>query len=89
MSVENPIPDYTDVVTDREYIGICWIPTVCLRFVERDEETYVQPHVSPAKLTIHYLQQMWETAVMNQTGKLVEIHNPGLTQWRDVPVEEI
>jgi hypothetical protein len=83
MSVENPIPDYIDVVEDREYVGLAWIPTVLLRFVEREEEVFIDPHHTSSKTGL-VLQQMWETAVMNQSGALVHVFNPSLTQWRDV-----
>ena len=87
MSVENPIPDYIDVVKDVEYVGLAWIPTVLLRFVEREEETFIDPHHAKSEVT-RILQQMWETHVINQSGQPHEIYNPSLTQWRDIPVEE-
>lgn len=87
MPVENPIPDWTDVVRDRDFIGLAWVPTVCLRFVEREVTEHIRPHERTSH-KVRVLQQMWETAVMNQSGRLVEIENPCLHEWRDIPVVE-
>lgn len=91
MASKPPFMDYDDelIKTDVAFHDVVWVPTVCLRFVEREgaELTY-DPSVQKITMT-RVLQQKWETHIMNRTGR--DNHqtiNPNLNQWRDVPLEE-
>jgi hypothetical protein len=81
--------DYDDeiIILDAQFHGVVWIPTVLLRFVERQIEALpgVSSHVVRAS-SKRILQQAWETHIMNRPGHAVLITNPNLTEWRDVPL---
>lgn len=87
LNVENPYPDFTDIIEDETFHGVCWMPTVMLRFVEREEQEYIQPHVAKTHI-VKYLQQMWETGVVNNSGTMQHVLNPGKREWRDVEVKD-
>lgn len=87
-SVEDPIPDWQDVVQDKSFHGVCWMPTVLLRFVEREVVEALTPHEEPDIYTEKILQQMWETGIVNNTGHMQHVLNPNKHMWRDVPVQD-
>ena len=80
-------PDYDDplILEDQRFHSVVWVPTVVLRFVQREKviETH-HPNVGGTK-RVRILQQQWETQIMNRTDS-VSIPNPNLQQWRDVPL---
>ncbi len=72
-----PYPDFTEIVRNEDFHGVCWVPTTILRWIERQDY--------PDQQKYKVLQQYWETHVVNNSGTLSQIHDPGYTQWRDVP----
>lgn len=87
MPVEDPHPDWIDVMGDPNFHGVAWIPTVLLRFVEREEHEYIDPHHAQVK-SVRILQQMWETSVVNNSGTMQHVINPGKRGWRDVELRD-
>lgn len=85
--VEDPHPDFMDVIEDRSFHGVVWMPTVLLRFVEREIYHPIDPHHEDIE-TIRVLQQMWETGIVNNSGTMKNVVNPGKRQWRDVPTHD-
>lgn len=75
-----PYPDMADVVRNPNFHGVAWIPTVVLRWVKRQDAPDEHPY--------RVLQQLWETHIINNTGQLSQVYNPGYQQWRDVPLVE-
>lgn len=95
MKPKPPFPDYNDseVTSNIIFHDIVWIPSVCLRFVERDNHNATYEFQDTTRI----LQQRWETHIMNRSGTdnkhgfgpvPKSVTNPNLEQWRDVPVEE-
>lgn len=64
------------VTQDPKFHGIVWMPTSKLRW-----ETH---HDDIGELT-RILQQIWQTNMVNQSGTLIYIVNPYLSEWRDIP----
>ena len=75
MPVEDPIPDWTNVINDTKFHGVAWVPTVLLRFVEREITHPIDPHHAKIEV-VKILQQMWETSVINNSQTLEHIVNP-------------
>jgi len=80
MSEKPLYPDMAEVIRRRDFHGVAWIPTTVLRWIERQDYPDHHPY--------RVLQQMWETHVINNSGTLLKVHNPGYNQWRDVPFVE-
>lgn len=76
--------DYDDPeLPDENFVGIAWVPTTRLRWVvDAHPDGIPQPW---------RLQQLWETRILVRGADLLSrpVPNPGLTQWRDVPVFEL
>lgn len=80
MADKLPYPDMADVIRKRDFHGVAWVPTTVLRWIQRRD--YPDEH------QYRVLQQFWETHVINNASTLVNVHNPGYNQWRDVPLVE-
>ena len=87
MPVEDPIPDWTNVINDTKFHGVARVPTVLLRFDEREITHPIDPHHAKIEV-VKILQQMWETSVINNSQTLEHIVNPGKRIWRDVEVRD-